>query len=85
MKTISKERLETLERIPDDAIDYSDIPELDDAFWDNAELRLPSKKQAIYIRLDSDMLEWFKAQGKGYQTRINQVLRSYYEAAQRHP
>lgn len=77
---ISKERLKNIEAIPDEDIDYSDIPELDAAFWEKAELRLPERKKAVYIRLDADLLEWMKAQGKGYQSRINAILRAYYEA-----
>jgi uncharacterized protein (DUF4415 family) len=65
----------------DEDIDYSDIPELDEAFFKNAEVRLPSK-QAVTMRLDSDVLAWFKKQGKGYQTRINQLLRRYMETHQ---
>lgn len=43
-----------------------------------ADLRLPEKK-SVTIRLDADVLEWFKKQGKGYQARINKLLRSYME------
>jgi len=43
-------------------------------------LRLPHAKPAITIRLDPAVLDWFKAQGTGYQTRINAVLRRYIEA-----
>lgn len=65
-----------------DKVDTSDIPELGDDFFERAELRLPVK-QTVTIRLDSDVLAWFKAQGAGYQTRINQLLRQYMEARQR--
>ena len=65
--------------MPDEDIDCSDIPELGDDFWANAEVRMPGKT-GVYIKLDTDMLEWMKSQGKGYQTRINAILRSYYEA-----
>lgn len=65
--------------LPDDAIDCSDIAELDEAFWAKAEIRSP-EKTGVYIKLDTDMLEWMKSQGKGYQTRINAILRSYYDA-----
>lgn len=67
---------------PDSEIDYSDIPELDDDFWARAQVRAPLSKSAISIRLDEDILQWFKSQGKGYQSRINAVLRAYYEAQQ---
>ena len=63
----------------DEDIDTSDIPLLDDDFFARAELRLPEPKQSVTIRLDADVVEWFKAQGKGYQTRINAVLRRYME------
>jgi len=63
----------------DKDIDTSDIPELDDAFFQNAELRLPPK-QPVTLRLDADVLAWFKAGGQGYQTRINQLLRRYMES-----
>ena len=76
----SKERRNQLKNMKDADIDYSDIPELDQSFWENAEVRIPGEKKAVYIRLDSDVLNWLKSQGKGYQTRINSILRAYYEA-----
>ncbi|WP_252179525.1 BrnA antitoxin family protein [Endozoicomonas sp. 4G] len=81
MKKASGTNWERLEAMSDDEIDTSDIPELDDEFFNQAELRLPVKKP-ITIRLDSDVLEWFKSQGQGYQTRINNLLRQYMEAQQ---
>ena len=75
--TISRNRLEELQNIPDEEIDTSDIPELDDRFWENAKMLTPITKQAVSIRLDSDILDWFKSQGKGYQSTINNVLRTY--------
>ena len=74
---ISRKRLEEIQNIPDSAIDTSDIPELDDNFWQTAKMVTPIAKKAVSIRLDSDVLEWFKGQGKGYQSMINNVLRSY--------
>jgi len=66
----------------DEDIDFSDIPELDDAFWQKARIIFPEeRKKQITLRLDADVVEWFKSQGRGYQTRINAVLRAYYEAA----
>ena len=76
---ISPKRLKEIANIPDDAIDTSDIPELDDSFWEKAKMTKPITKQSISIRLDSDILDWFKSQGKGYQTFINSVLRTYVE------
>lgn len=55
-------------------------PELDAAWFKRAKLVSPQPKQAVSIRLDRDVMEWFRKQGRGYQTRINAVLRSYVEA-----
>ena len=77
--TISPKRLEELKNIPENTIDTSDIPELDASFWEKAELVKPLTKQAISLRVDSDVLDWFKSQGKGYQSLMNAVLRSYVE------
>ncbi len=77
--TISPKRLEELKNIPENDIDTSDIPELDASFWEKAKLVKPLTKQAISLRVDSDVLDWFKSQGKGYQSLMNAVLRSYVE------
>ncbi len=79
MKKSSKTDWNKLQAMSDQDIDTSDIPELDDNFFKNAELHTPVKKP-VTIRLDADVLEWFKDQGQGYQTRINKLLRSYMEA-----
>ena len=65
--------------IADGTIDYSDIPETDEAFWTQGEIHLPRKKQLITLRLDPEVLEYFKSSGKGYQTKINAILKSYVE------
>ncbi len=70
-------RLEEIKNIPDESLDTSDIPELDDHFWETAKMIKPITKKAISIRLDSDILDWFKGQGKGDQSLINNILRSY--------
>lgn len=72
-----KAELKALMQRPDREIDYSDIPPLDDAFWKNA-VRNPfyrPVKESTTVRVDSDVLVWLKRQGKGYQTRINAILR----------
>jgi len=48
-------------------------------FWDNATVRMPQSKQQITLRLDPDVIRWFKHTGKGYQSRMGAVLRSYVE------
>ena len=64
----------------DKAIDYSDIPEQGKKFFKRAVLRLPEPKATVTIRLDRQVLEWLRAQGPGYQTRINALLRAYMES-----
>jgi uncharacterized protein (DUF4415 family) len=75
-----KEEIERLVATPDQEIDISDIPEITD--WSQAvvgKFYRPIKKQ-VTLRLDADMIEWFKGRGGKYQTRINQVLRDYMES-----
>jgi uncharacterized protein (DUF4415 family) len=69
--------LKALAARPDSEIDLSDIPELTEEQWKNAErghFYRPVKRQ-ITARVDADVLAWFKSQGKGYQSRINAILR----------
>ncbi|MHB9098341.1 MAG: BrnA antitoxin family protein [Syntrophales bacterium] len=63
-------------------INLSDIPELDDDFFADAKL-WPGKKKQITLRLDPDVVEFFKEGGRGYQSSINVALRRYMEAQQR--
>lgn len=71
--------------LPDEAIDYSDIPELDEAFWENAQVVMPAGKARITLRVDKDILDFFRSGGQGYQTRINAVLRAYVDAQKNKP
>lgn len=77
---IGRKRLNDINLIKEKDIDYSDIPELDKNFWDNAERVYPRGKKAISIRLDQDIIDFFKHEGRGYQSKINSVLRTYIEA-----
>jgi uncharacterized protein (DUF4415 family) len=72
-----------LAALPEDRIDTSEIPELDEEFFRAAKLRRPKGKQLISLRIDTDILDWFKQQGKGYQTRINAILRAYVHTHRR--
>lgn len=54
-----------------------ELADLPDDFWDEAKLVVPAAKRAISLRIDDDVLEWFRGQGPRYQTRMNAVLRSY--------
>lgn len=83
-KSSSKKRSKTnwakIDAMTDKDIDYSDIPELGKAFFAHATLVLPEPKATVTMRVDRRVLDWFKAQGRGYQTRINALLRAYMEA-----
>jgi uncharacterized protein (DUF4415 family) len=74
-----KSDLARLDRIKDSAIDYSDIPPLGDEFFKKAVVPWPPAKRQLAIRLDADVLDWLRANGRGYQTRINRVLRAAME------
>jgi uncharacterized protein (DUF4415 family) len=69
--------------MPDDKIDDSDSPELDASFFSRPLVQLPDKKRQVTIRLDESVLAWFKSKGKGYQGRINAVLRAYVDHERR--
>ena len=79
-KKRSRTNWEKIDTLKDSEIDFSDIPELGKAFFKRAMLRLPEPKTAVTIRLDRQVLDWFKTKGPGYQTRINALLRAYMEA-----
>ncbi|WP_374686598.1 BrnA antitoxin family protein [Promineifilum sp.] len=75
---------ERLDNMTDEDIDVSDIPEITPEMFARAIVRRglrpePTKEQ-VTLRIDSDVLAWFRSQGRGYQTRINALLRAYMEA-----
>lgn len=72
---LSKTRLSEIESLPENKIDTSDIPELDDDFWENANRIIPEN----YLQIEPEILKWFKEKGQDYHTRINTVLRTYME------
>ena len=72
-----KRALARLGKQPETEIDVSDIPPLAESFWRNA-VRNPfyrPVKQQVTVRLDADVVAWLRRQGRGYQTRLNKVLR----------
>jgi uncharacterized protein (DUF4415 family) len=77
MTPARKRKLAQLAARPDSEIDFSEIPPLKDSFWKNA-VRNPlyrPVKQQLTVRLDADVIAWLRQQGRGYQTRLNQLLR----------
>jgi len=80
----TKTDFEKLAAMTDDEIDCSDIPELSEEFLSTAKwiTETPEKEQ-ITIRIDKPVLDFYKKTGRGYQTRMNAVLRAYAETTQR--
>jgi len=75
-----KSDLARIDRMRDSDIDYSDIPPLDKTFLAKATAAWPPAKKQLTIRLDADVLAWLKGHGRGYQTRINRILRFVMES-----
>jgi uncharacterized protein (DUF4415 family) len=75
-----KAEIAALEALPDDSIDTSDIAPVTD--WSGAKRGAFYRpiKQQLSLRLDADVVAWFKDEGDGYQTRINRALREYVES-----
>jgi uncharacterized protein (DUF4415 family) len=78
-----KSDLAKLDRTKDADIDYTDIPALGAEFFKKATAPWPPTKQQLTIRLDADVLEWLKGAGRGYQTRINRILRAAMDSQPR--
>jgi uncharacterized protein (DUF4415 family) len=77
LSDVQRRRLAELAALPDGSIDTSDIPELSDEAWAagvRGRFYRPVKQQ-ITARVDADVLDWLKSQGKGYQGRLNAILR----------
>jgi uncharacterized protein (DUF4415 family) len=74
----SRRRLAKLAARPEREIDFLDIPELDEAFFEKAVRNpfYPPVKKQVTVRLDADVIAWLRAQGSGYQTKINSMLRN---------
>lgn len=75
--------IEELAKIDDNEIDYSEIPELGDEFFANAKVVNPPQKVHVSIRIDEDVVNFFKQGGRGWQTRMNEVLKLYKDSQKR--
>lgn len=81
IRTYSLDELREMRRLGlDQTRPDAPIYEVDEEFWANAKIVYPSTKASVHLRLDADVLEWFRAQGKGHLSRMNAVLRSYMQA-----
>ena len=81
--TISKKRLNEISAIRDEDIDYSDIPELDDDWFEKATLIMPQTKP-VSVKVDNDVVEWYRSHDRNYQARINAILRAYMNKHKAH-
>lgn len=75
-----RKRLQAVADKPDVDIDYRDIPALSPEFWATHRPVRSEPKAQVTLRIDRDLLDYFKSGGTGYQTRINDVLRSFVAA-----
>ncbi len=82
MKKKSRSNWDRIDHMKDSEMDFSENPPLGRRFFEEAVL-WPGRKQQITLRLDPDVLAFFRRTGKGYQTTINAVLRKYVEAQKR--
>lgn len=73
-----------VDRMRDEDIDFSDLPEVPPEAFARALVRKGLKpvarKSQITLRIDADVLDWFRAKGTGYQSQMNAVLKAYKEA-----
>lgn len=75
-----KSDLTRIDSMKDAEIDYSDIPALDKSFLKKSATAWPPVKKQLMIQVDADVLKWIRGHGKGYQTRINRILRVVMES-----
>ncbi|MBX3069033.1 MAG: BrnA antitoxin family protein [Thermomicrobiales bacterium] len=70
-----------LDKMTEEELEASiDFEEEGEPLWDTIQIGFPMPKRQVTVRLDPEVIDWFKAGGRGYQTRMNAVLRSYVEA-----
>jgi uncharacterized protein (DUF4415 family) len=86
--TIVKHSLSEIQTMREAGLDKTnaDAPEAESLgveFWKSANVVLPSGKTSVHLRLDNDVVEWFRSRGKGHLTRMNAVLRAYVETQKR--
>jgi uncharacterized protein (DUF4415 family) len=82
--TMTEEQMQALRDLRDEDIDYSDIPPQTGGGWRRVSDLIPAEnKQQITLRLDADVIEFFRSTGRRYQSRINAALRDYVNAQKR--
>jgi uncharacterized protein (DUF4415 family) len=78
MTNLGKTDWVRLKKMSDEDIDYSDIPETDNNFWNDAKIIIPHKKVAVKLELDEDIVDWIHNLGDKSNVVLNNLLRSYY-------
>jgi uncharacterized protein (DUF4415 family) len=78
---LARVRAKTAEELERDIASDSDFSDVPEDWYKSAEAVMPTPKKLLSLRLDSDVVDWFKQQGPGYQTRINAVLRAFVQQA----
>jgi uncharacterized protein (DUF4415 family) len=79
LNNISQTDWAALEAMTDEEIDYSEIPPLAEAFFENATLRIPASQVRSLIQLDTEVAQWYQSQEADYKALIHSVLRRYME------
>ena len=80
LPNLTEQEKKRLDLMTDDKIDYSDNSATDENFWGKVKIVQPQLKAKVTMRLDQSIVDWFKKEGRGYQTRINTILKSYIQA-----
>lgn len=78
---LARVRAKTAEELARDIVSDTDFSGVPEDWYKSAEAVMPTPKKLLSLRLDSDVVDWFKSQGPGYQTRINAVLRAFVQQA----
>ena len=82
MNNSSETNWEMIDSMTDETIDRSELPPLDDSFFDRAVWRMPEDRVAVTVEMDPDLLAWFQSLGNDYRQRMLAALRIYAEAHQ---
>lgn len=77
MNNSSRSDFDALRKLSDEEIDYSDVRPLDSNFFARAELRIPAAQAQLFVRLDPDVVAWFRSQGREFENLINAALREH--------
>lgn len=87
IKTASLDELKALHERGETFPDKADAAQIDmpDGFWDDADVVVRQPKKSVHLRVDAEVLEYFREGGKGHLTRMNAVLKSYVDAQKKRP